>query len=221
MSTERKLTILHADTNTLFCESLAIALREGYKPEWKYVHCTEWSEVKRVLTTEKVDLLLLDLYLGTTDVFNEIEQLKKSNAALRILVVTHYKEPDYARKIFQSGVDGYLLKTRAITELIDGISQVMKGEVFIDHDVSLTGQIIKEGPHLEDGLAITQALTPREMEILTLISESKTNKDIGEELFISDQTVGVHRKNLMRKMGVRNTTALIKKALRYNLITIL
>jgi len=204
----------------MFCELMASAIAQDKKLGWNYHSADNWKDLIKYLQLNRYDLILADLYLYQKDMFEAVQHLKSAYPSTRILIVSHYRAPEYARKVFQAGADGYILKTRNLKDLAIAVDSVMKGEVYIDEDVSLSGPVREEDTQLEDGLSINQALTPRELEILKLISESKTNKDIGEELFISDQTVSVHRKNLMRKLGVHDTTALIKKALRYKLISI-
>jgi DNA-binding NarL/FixJ family response regulator len=131
----------------------------------------------------------------------------------------------------KSGADGYILKKSSFNDLVKGIDEVLRGEAHLGKGLKLAPPkslfkseskkanqshiIVKK---YEDKYQIRQKLTKRELEILSHIVQTKNNKDIGKELYISEQTVGVHKKNIMRKLNVRNTIALIKYAVEQNLV---
>ena len=134
-----------------------------------------------------------------------------------------YDNAEFVKKAFLNGADGYLLKRNTLEDLKQGIDEVLSGETYMGKGVkpipNLSGPKGKPSEYTLKGDAylMRNALTNREREILKYITQAKTNREIGDLLFISDQTVGVHRKNIMRKMGVNNTASLVKKALEMKL----
>lgn len=175
----------------------------------------------------EADLLILDLNMPGMDGLEVLEALGSEKKHLKILVLTMHDEPRLVREAIKAGADGYMLKREGAEELFQGINEIMSGNRFLGKGLVLHQAEEKEGSaekllsrkHLfEDGYILKYNLTKREMEILRLITKAKSNKEIGKTLFISDQTVSVHRKNIMRKLGVTNTAGLIKVAYENSLI---
>jgi len=144
-----------------------------------------------------------------------------------VLVLTVYDDPKFVKSAFKNGAHGYILKNKGIDELFVALHQVLdEHESYIGEGV----QVSENGAtravagkqqtdfHLEDRFIKKYNLTKRELEILRLITHAMSNKQIAQELFISDQTVSVHRKNIMRKLGVSNAAGLIKAAYDFSLV---
>lgn len=169
------------------------------------------------------DLVFLDLNLPDVDGLEVIPQIKKQFKDVKIMVLTSYSDYKFVGQALKNGADGYIVKSNEPAELIKGVKEVMDGNTFIAHGLHITppnGKRLTNGKktNYEDRFVIKQKLTKRELEVLELITQAKNNKEIAKELYISDQTVGVHRKNIMRKLGVRNTINLIKFALENQLV---
>lgn len=173
-------------------------------------------------------LLILELNLPDCDGLDLIPKLKKTNRDLKILVLTSYSKSKFVKESLKNGADGYLLKTENLNVLKSAIQSVMSDETYIGEGLYITppaGSLGKpdsdhgtNGTIYEDRYTIREKLTKREIEILALIAQAKNNREIASELYISDQTVGVHRKNMMKKLGVHNTVNLVKIALEYQLV---
>ena len=171
----------------------------------------------------QVNLVILDLNLPDKDGLELIPLIRKQFKAIRIMVLTSYGDYKFVGDAMKSGADGYILKSNETEELISGIQEIMEGHTFLAEGLHITppsGRKIlsEQKSNYEDRFVIKQKLTTREHEVLELITQAKNNKEIAKELFISDQTVGVHRKNIMRKLGVRNTINLIKFAIENQLV---
>lgn len=169
------------------------------------------------------DLVLLDLNLPDQDGLELIPQIRKQFKSVKILVLTSYSDYKFVGQALKEGADGYILKSNEPDELLEGVREVMEGNTYIAPGLHITppnGKRLTSGKksNYEDRFIIKQKLTRREHEVLELITQAKNNKQIAKELYISDQTVGVHRKNIMRKLGVRNTINLIKFALENQLV---
>jgi len=169
------------------------------------------------------ELVILDLNLPETDGLDLIPLIRKQFKSVRILVMTSYGDYKFVGQALKNGADGYILKSNEPKDLIEGIIEVMEGKTYIAPGLHITppnGRRLTSGKKstYEDRFVIKQKLTKREHEVLELITEALNNKEIAKELYISDQTVGVHRKNIMRKLGVKNTINLIKFALENQLV---
>lgn len=170
------------------------------------------------------DLIFLDLNLPDEDGLELIPKIRKQFRHVKIFVLTSYSDYKFVGQALKNGADGYILKSNEPEELIEGIEEIMSGNTFLAQGLHITppnGKRLTNGNKksiYEDRFVIKQKLTNREQEVLELITQAKNNKEIAKELYISDQTVGVHRKNIMRKLGVRNTINLIKFALENQLV---
>ncbi len=221
-----KLKIGLIDDHPLFTESLASILTKQQRVpcEINFIAHSGAQAMKEMdFRGPDINLILLDLNLGDADGQELIKPFKEKWPGIRIMIVTGYDNPTFVRNCFQNGADGYMLKSHTIENLWDGISTVMRGETFMGENVRIfSHDKSKDSTNtysLRDSFILMHNLTKREKEILDFIVKAKTNKQIGKILFISDQTVGVHRKNIMRKLGVNNTASLVKKAIELNLIS--
>jgi len=171
----------------------------------------------------QTDLIIMDLNLPDEDGLELIPQIRKQFKDIKILVLTSYGEYKFVGQALKTGADGYILKSNEPEELLKGIEEVLTGNTYLAPGLHITPPngarlLGNKKSNYEDRFVIKQKLTTREHEVLELITQAKNNKEIAKELFISDQTVGVHRKNIMRKLGVRNTINLIKFALENQLV---
>jgi len=170
------------------------------------------------------ELVLLDLNLPDLDGLELIPQIRKQFKHIKIMVLTSYSDYKFVGQALKNGADGYILKSNEPEHLLEGVKDIMAGNTYIAPGLHITppnGKRLTNGNKkslYEDRFVIKQKLTKREHEVLELITQAKNNKEIAKELYISDQTVGVHRKNIMRKLGVRNTINLIKFALENQLV---
>ncbi|MAE82295.1 MAG: DNA-binding response regulator [Flammeovirgaceae bacterium] len=164
------------------------------------------------LTHTKVDLLITDYNLPDEDGLTLVRKVKRKYPHIKILVLSMHDEAHLVKEILKEGVDGYLIKKDSHNELINAIYSIKSGKTYLSSDVN---SILIKGLN---GEGEQKLLTDREREILKLISKEFTNKQIAEELFISERTVETHRKNIFRKTGTNNLVGLIKYAYANNLI---
>lgn len=180
---------------------------------------------------EDCSLVITDLDIQDEDIIEHVPKIKKKYPESRVIILSNFDNYKLVRDTMKAGADGYILKKSSFGELIKCIEDVMDGQAHIGNGLKLTpsrklfGQnkdkkeeeavVIRK---YEDRFQVRQRLTKRELEILKLVTQAKSNKEIGAELFISDQTVGVHKKNIMRKLNVRSTISLIKYAMEQNLV---
>ena len=210
-----------ADDHQLFTEGLKNILRRTDKFEFQIIGEAEnGRDLLPILKRTYPDLLLLDLNMPETDGLDVLDTIRDNYGDMKILALTMYDEAKLVKSAFKAGVDGYILKNSDPYELLNAIDEVLKGKTYIGVGVQLVGarsngktfMADKEKGKFEDKFIQKYNLTKREIEILKLISQAFSNKEIAQELFISDQTVSVHRKNIMRKLNVSNIAGLIKIA---------
>jgi DNA-binding NarL/FixJ family response regulator len=227
MMNHAQLGVVIADNHQIYIEGLKVVF--GKNPEVQYAILAEantGNALLKMMDHLKTDLILLDLSLPDMDGIEAIVQLKALGVESRILVMSMFDEPKVIRAAFKAGADGYVLKSCHIHDLFHAIEKVMEGDTYLSVGLSLTNQtgmnsrFIQNGklvPSYDDRIVKKFNLTKRELEVLKLVGQALTNKEIAGELYISDQTVSVHRKNIMRKMGASSSAGLIKIAYENNL----
>ncbi|MFN0014127.1 MAG: LuxR C-terminal-related transcriptional regulator [Saprospiraceae bacterium] len=219
----KSLNVLIADGHPIFVEGLRNVLTV---PHYRY-HFQLKGVVQNpaglldMLGRSPIDLLLMDMNLSDSDSLGQLQGLKKSNPNLRVLLFTYSDDSRLVKAAFRAGCDGLLLKSTSRDELFRAVEEVMAGKTYLSKGVSLTESILGLGADTalpESRFARKFGLTRREIEVMRYIGQVLNNKDIAAKLFISDQTVSVHRKNIMRKLRVNNTASLIKIAFENNLV---
>ncbi len=206
------------DDHRLFAEGLAALLGISERTKITIVHTSsDGLDINRVLKRRKIHLVFLDLNLGRINGLDMIGPIKEISPSTKILVVSGYQNPKFVKSAFLNGADGYLLKGSPLAELEDAIESVMANNTFMGNGVEVSAISAQFGNGTTskgylDSFSVINHLTKREHEVLKLITQAFSNKEIAQKLFISDQTVSVHRKNIMRKLGVSNTVSLVKAA---------
>lgn len=212
-------TIL-ADNQAIFVEGLKCVLAGNANWKFDIVGIAyDGESLISQIKAKDVDLLILDLNMPGKDGLQVIEYVRTANLDVKILTLSMYNNPKIVKSVMKLGADGYVLKENKIQEVFEAVEEVMAGNVYYGDGVSLTKATTHKsslnGNHtyvVDDQFIRKYSLTKREIEILQLITQALSNKEIAKELYISDQTVSVHRKNIMRKLGVSNTAGLIKVA---------
>ncbi len=160
-----------------------------------------------------VDVVLLDLSMPEMDGFEVLAKLKAKYKEIKTIALSMHEDGNYVVKCIRNGANGYLLKNTDEEELVYAINQVYRGKKHFNQDI--TEQMI----HI---MALEgtggKKLSPKEQEILTLIAQGKTTKQIAHQLFISTRTVETHRVNIMKKLEAKNAAEMIKIAASLNLI---
>jgi len=215
------IRIIIADDHVLFLDGLKRVLSETEAFNFDIVGvATSGQEVIRLVKVNKPHIVFLDLNMPGKDGLEVLEKIRDWNREIKVVVVTMYDKPKIVKAAIKGGCKGYILKMYGKHELFAAVESILSGETYIGQGIDFTSQGIpkKKDVRFDDSFIQRHKLTKRELEILKLISQALSNKQIGKKLFISDQTVSVHRKNIMRKLGVSNTAGLIKSAYENSLI---
>lgn len=158
------------------------------------------------------DIILMDIGLPDMSGIDLCKMVKKNYPGIHVLALSTYSQASYIANMIDSGASGYLLKNAGKQEILEAIQTVIKGNTYFSFEA---GRVYKAAQEKQKDLP---GLTKREREILKLIAAGCTNVEIGQQLFISIDTVDSHRKNLYSKLGVKNTALLIKHATEHNLL---
>ncbi len=159
------------------------------------------------------DVVLMDISMPGMDGVSLCGVMKEKYPGVFILGLSTFNQGLYIKKMMENGASGYILKNSSKEELITAIHTVADGGIYFSGEA---GQALAE--YQRSSRSDLPELTPREKEILGLISEGYTNPQIAEKIFLSSFTVDSHRKNLLAKLNVKNTATLIKLAVEHKLI---
>jgi DNA-binding NarL/FixJ family response regulator len=205
--------ILLADDHIMFRQGIKKILEEidGLKIVGE---ANDGLELINLLKDLTPDMVILDISMPKIRGIEATREIKVMNPAVKVLILTMHKSKEYLYHSISAGAEGYLLKEDADTELFSAIQSIQDGRVYISPILSaeLTDNFVKicrggTGPHADK-------LSFREREVTKLIAEVKTNKEIAMLLFISTRTVEKHRSNILNKLNLKNTSQLIKYAIR-------
>lgn len=166
------------------------------------------------LRSNTADMILLDLNMPNMDGIKTLGAIKREFPKIKVIVLTNYNQPQLVDEVKKLGADGYILKTSASNRLKDAISMVAMGESYFEQ--SLVSDVESNHFFIDDFMKKFR-LTRREVEIIRMIEREFTSKEIGDNLFISEFTVSTHRKNIMRKLEVKNIAGVIKIAQQFGI----
>jgi DNA-binding NarL/FixJ family response regulator len=216
-----KLRVLIADDHAILREGLRALLSTTDDIEV----VGEAADGREAITRAQAlrpDLVIMDAAMPGLGGLEATLELRRTNPEIRILVLTQYEDREYIRRFLQAGVSGYLLKKSAGKELASAIRAAARGGLVLDPEVA---QEALRQPAPTDrpgtgGASLYDTLTDREKQVLKLVAEGHSNKEVAELLDISVKTAMSHREHIMEKLGVHSRTELIKFALREGVIRV-
>jgi DNA-binding NarL/FixJ family response regulator len=167
------------------------------------------ADARRELALSTVDVLLLDISLPDGNGIDLCAELRSKYPDMRILILTSHGEYSKVRAALANGASGYILKNALSEEVVDGIIAVAEGETFICEEIDAM-------IHNNDDADIR--LTARERELLRLIADGYNNQEMADKMFLSVETVKTYRKNLILKLGAKNSMVLVKMAIEDGMI---
>lgn len=204
----KSIKILLADDHQIVIDGLKLIL-ESKKQCVVVGEVTNGQEVLDFLVENSVDIVVLDINMPVMDGITCAKRLKSRYPHIKIIILTMYAQKSFIEEIIKIGIDGCLLKNNTGKELADAIDRVWDGKAYYDQIQSFTAtnEEIKQ-----------YKLSDREIEIIQSISEGLSSFDIAQKLFISAHTVKTHRKNILKKLGLHNSSELTQYALNNGII---
>lgn len=199
------MKILLADDHFLVLDGLEVLLSTFDFVE-KTKSALNYMELKNILEEEHFDVLLLDIHFGKHDGRTIIQEIKQLMPDMKIVALTSHSDSVTIKSSVNAGFDGYLLKIDGREEIEKALKAVMNDEKYFSPK---TQQVFFE---TQTSKTKTE-LTEREKEILQLIVQEKTTKEISEQLCLSEKTIETHRASIMQKLEVKNIAGMVKKAI--------
>ncbi len=211
------INILLADDHQLILDGITNLLQD--EPDIQVVaSCNNGVEVLSLLPDLTVDLLILDLDMPQMNGLQCAEEVQKKFPKVNIAILTMHEEKALIQKFIEFGVKGYFLKTIPKEELIHAIKTIANGGDYFPSDV--TKALLQKSIIVPDVLQspLLAELTEREIEIIRLVSQGLSTKEIGDQLFISPRTADTHRTNIMRKLDLHNVAEIVRFAFQNKLV---
>lgn len=212
-----KIRVLIADDHKIFRDGIKSIL-EKEKDIEVVDEAANGREVLEKIGRAEIDLIILDIDIGTPNGIEICEILKKEHPDINILILSMMGLHDFIIQALEKGATGFLLKNAGKDEVLTAIRSVAKGDSYFSRDVSSILIEHLNKPRSSKKRIADIPLSARELEVLRLISQEYSNPEIAKKLFISIRTVDTHRRNLLEKLGLKNTAGLVKYAVQKGLI---
>ncbi|MBU5437807.1 response regulator transcription factor [Tissierella sp. MSJ-40] len=207
------IKVLIVDDQSLIREGLTMMLNL-YDNVFIIGEAANGEDAIKILDTQEVDVILMDIRMPIMDGVEATRIIKEKYPKVKVLILTTFNEDEYIFEGLKNGADGYLLKDIGSEELVKGIQTVYEGNVLLQPEVAkkMVGAM---GRKKHDNKNIFKELTKREYEIALLVGQGKSNKEIGQTLFITEGTVKNHLTKILDKLKLRDRTqlALLVKSL--------
>lgn len=200
-----KITILIADDHKLIRETWSYILNNDDRFKVSD-QCASGEKAVFLAKEKRPDVVLMDINMPEMNGLEATEQIRKYAPATKIVAVSLHNQPVYVKKIMKMGARGYITKNSPINELLTAIVEVHNGNKYICDEMK---QILSEQALIENEKQGLNALSEREIEIIQLIKNGLSSKEIAAKLDISLKTVEVHRHNILKKLNLKNTAALV------------
>ncbi|HET8913481.1 MAG TPA: response regulator transcription factor [Ktedonobacteraceae bacterium] len=223
--TRRPLRILLADDHDILRQGLKLLL--GLQPDLEVIGEARTGQ-EAVASAEELqpDVVLLDISMPKMDGFEACRLIRERQPDTYILILTMHESEEYFLQALRMGASGYIIKKAAPTDLITAVRTVAQGEAFLYPGLAkalVRAYVNQPNPsnnqREKSSLAHElEILTPREMEVLRLVAEGKTNQEIADLLVLSIKTIQAHRANVMEKLGLQNVTHLVRFAIQHGLL---
>jgi DNA-binding NarL/FixJ family response regulator len=206
------ISVFIVDDHPVVIEGIHSLLLNEKGIEWAG-HAMNAESCLGYFVNNTVDIVLMDISMPGMDGVELCTVMKEKYPGIMILGLSTFNQGLYIKKMVENGASGYILKNSSKEELIKAIHAVHEGHIYFSGEVGMALQEYQKSSMKE-----LPVLTAREKEVLELIAEGYTNPQIAEKIFLSPFTVDSHRKNLLAKLGVKNTASLIRLAVEKKLI---
>jgi DNA-binding NarL/FixJ family response regulator len=213
MNTE-KFRVILADDHQLVLEGFVRILKSIEEVEL-LGSVNSGNEALKILEKQQADLVITDIEMPVMDGVTLLKTIKKDYPTVKVMMVSMYHEPHLLKQLMQLQVDGYILKSDDSEEWTQAIRTILRGKKYFSSSIT---QILAEDTSPKVETNKLSLLTSREIEILKLISQGLSNKQIADRMFISHKTVDTHRTHLMDKLDIHNVAGIIRFAISNKLL---
>ncbi|HSY18928.1 MAG TPA: response regulator transcription factor [Candidatus Acidoferrales bacterium] len=172
-------------------------------------------EAQKALSELKPDLVLLDLRLRNSDGLDLLKDFKLQDPAVKVLVLSQLDEMTYAERALHAGAMGYVMKENATEEIMTAMRQVLAGELYVSprvHALAVRRMAGVKNNAADNRASFVEMLTDRELQILQLLGQGVSTREIAADLCLSFKTIETHRENIKRKLGLKDAAALVYQA---------
>lgn len=213
----RPIRLLLAEDHTLMRAGIR-ALLEGLPNVEVVGEASTGPEALTLASLARPDVVLLDISMPELNGLEVTARLAKDDPGLRVIILSMHTDPVYVRRAFQAGAIGYLVKGADVPELSLAIRAAMRGESYLSPAISrdVVGEYCRQGAGVA---AEVDVLTSRQREILQLVAEGNSTKDIARMLELSVKTVEAHRSEIMARLDIHDVTGLVRFAVRHGLVS--
>lgn len=212
----KKIRVLVVEDHRLVREGLVNLLRICPEIEVLSEACNGEEAVAKARSLQP-DIILMDISMPGMNGITATKAIKKDNPDIGVIMLTMLDQETYVYEAVKAGATGYLLKNAGFDELVKAIKEVSKGGATLHPEAQ--AQLLKEYVFLARSNRDTYGLSNREIEVLHLLADGMSNKEIALQLYISDQTVKTHIAHIFNKLGVSDRTEAVAAALRTGLVT--
>ena len=204
--------VMLADDHEMVRQGLRVLLeREGFEV---VAEAPDGREAMKLCEVHRPEVAILDVAMPLLNGVDAAREIIKTNPRTKVVLLTMHTEDHLILESLRAGVTGYVLKTKAASELVQALRAVCRGEMFLTHSISRT---IVQAFLLKDDLP-EKPISDRERQVLQLVAEGKTTKEIAALLGISVKTAESHRSNMMEKLDIHDTAGLVRYAVRKGII---
>lgn len=207
--------IVLADDHHLFLEGVRTVLNEMPAIEIAAT-VSNGIELMEKIRNGSFDLVLLDLNMPKMDGLKCLQEIKLIKPSVKVLVLTNYSQPELIDEVRKLGADGFMIKNSTASELRDAVQTLLAGETFFAHPEQKP--MLDESSYFFDDFLKKFKLTRREVDIIKLVCQEFSSKQIAAALNLSEFTVTTHRKNIQRKLNVKNVAGLVAFAKEHHLV---
>jgi DNA-binding NarL/FixJ family response regulator len=205
--------VLLADDHTIVRQGLKLIL--AAQPDFEVIgEASNGREAADLAEKLKPDIVLMDVQMPELNGIEATRRMVAANSRIRVLVLSMHKEALYVREVLKAGARGYILKDAIDTELLSAMRSVARGDGYISPAVS--GALLTD--YREQSSNPLDTLSTREREVLQLIAEGKTNKEVATRLNLSVYTVDSHRGKIMEKLNLHSAGELVRFAMKNGLV---
>ena len=209
---ERPVRILVADDHEIVLQGLKTVLdREGFEVVGE---ASDGGQAVSMAVELQPDLVVMDIGMPVLTGIEAAAEIRRAVPSARLILLTVHTENGYVLEALRSGIRGYVLKSRAAGELLEAIHEILKGKIYLSPGIS---QTVVEA-YLQQNSGESEMLTRRELQVLQMVADGMTTKEVASSLGVSVKTADSHRSNIMHKLNLHSVADLVRYAIRRGLV---